>query len=122
MANNATSKSIQELKNLSADQSVAPHIPREGMMGKASDGSWYNLSVGTDGSLLSKTGDIPYALKVTVVGAVTYIGIANPGTAQATAEWQCKKIDTTVGTVITWADGNGNFDNTSTDLTALSYT
>lgn len=61
------------------------------------------------------------ALKTTVVGAVTYIGEAAPGTAQATAAWRCQKIDTTTGTVITWADGDSNFDNVATDLTALTY-
>jgi len=62
-----------------------------------------------------------YASKITVVGSVTYIAIAAPGTAQATAKWQVKKIDETTGVVITWADGNGKFDNKATDLTALSY-
>lgn len=62
------------------------------------------------------------ATKITVSGTITYVGIAAPGTAQGTAKWQCKKIDTTTGVVITWADGDANFDNTSTDLTALTYT
>jgi len=62
-----------------------------------------------------------YALKVTVDGSVTYVGIAAPGTLQSEAKWQCKKIDETTGVVITWADGNANFDNVATDLTSLSY-
>jgi len=61
------------------------------------------------------------AMKITVVDSITYVGVAAPGTAQATAKWQCKKIDETIGIVITWADGNENFDNVATDLTALSY-
>lgn len=61
------------------------------------------------------------ATKVTVSGSVTYIGVAPPGTAQSTAGWQCKKVDETTGTVITWADGNTNFDNVATDLTSLTY-
>ena len=61
------------------------------------------------------------ATKITVSGAITYIGEAAPGTAQATAAWRCQKIDTSSGTVITLADGNSNFDNVATDLTALSY-
>ena len=61
------------------------------------------------------------ALKVTVSGSVTYVGVAAPGTAQSSALWQCKKIDETTGTVITWADGNASFDNVATDLTALTY-
>lgn len=63
------------------------------------------------------------ATKITTVGDVTYIGKAKTGTAQATARWQCKKIDSSVAgtTVITWADGDAEFNNTATDLTALTY-
>lgn len=63
------------------------------------------------------------ATKITTVGDVTYIGKAKTGTAQSTAKWQCKKIDSsTAGTVvITWADGDAEFNNASTDLTALTY-
>ena len=52
MANKPTEYSVQELKNLSADVSVSPPIPREGIMGKSSGGSWYNIAVHTDGSLI----------------------------------------------------------------------
>ncbi len=61
------------------------------------------------------------ALKVTVSGAITYVAEAAIGTAQSAASWRAKKIDTTSGTVVTWCDGNDNFDNVATDLTALSY-
>ena len=66
----------------------------------------------TDGAL---------ATKITISGTVTYIGEAVPGTAQATAAWRCQKIDESSGTVITWADGDSNFDNVATDLTTLTY-
>jgi hypothetical protein len=69
----------------------------------------------------NQVSDGPMALKVTTSGSVTYVGMAAPGSAQSSAVWQCKKIDETTGTVITWADGDANFDNVSTDLTALSY-
>lgn len=62
-----------------------------------------------------------YNIKITEVGSVTYIAKAATGTSQASALWQVQKIDETTGTVITWADGNGNFDNVATDLTVLSY-
>ena len=99
-------KSTQEMQNLGFDTEF--NIPTtEGL--------------GYDGvNLQRKLGD-NMAVKVTTVGDVTYIGIAAPGTAQATAKWQCKKIDETTGVVVTWADGNADFDNTSTDLTSLSY-
>ena len=79
-------------------------------------------------SIINKAGleadqadSVPLATKITVSGAITYIGEAATGTLQATAAWRCQKIDTTTGTVITWADGNGEFDNVATDLTALTY-
>lgn len=61
------------------------------------------------------------AQKVTTVGTVNYIAVAPPGTLQSEAKWQVKKVDETTGVVITWADGNANFDNQATDLTALTY-
>ena len=66
------------------------------------------------------TDSLPLASKITVVGAVTYIGEASPGTAQASASWRAQKVDTTTGTVITWAD-SGKFSQVATDLTALAY-
>lgn len=63
------------------------------------------------------------ATKITTVGAVTYIGVAAPGTAQSSALWQAKKIDSSTPneTLILWADGDAQFNNVSSDLTALSY-
>lgn len=69
-----------------------------------------------------KFGDkVPYSKKITISGTNTYIARANVGIDQSSASWQCKKIDTSSGVVITWADGNSNFDNIATDLTSLSY-
>ena len=75
--------------------------------------------VNPDGTDVSAGGE--FAIKVTVSGDVTYVGKAIVGTAQATAKWQAQKIDETSGTVITWADGDADFNNLATDLTALSY-
>jgi len=77
--------------------------------------------LGYDGKSLQRMAADALAVKITVVGDVTYVGIAAPGTAQGDAKWQCKKIDETTGTVITWADGDADFNNTATDLTTLSY-
>jgi len=79
-------------------------------------------SLGYDGQGIQRPLADNLAIKVTVSGSITYVGIAAPGTAQATAKWQCKKIDETTGTVVTFADGDANFDNVATDLTALTYT
>jgi hypothetical protein len=64
-----------------------------------------------------------YAQKITESGGYTYVAVALPGTLQSAASWQVKRIDeTTAGTtIITWADGNANFDNVATNLTTLSY-
>ena len=84
-------------------------------------------SVAITGSLpsgsnnIGNVGSVPYAVKITISGNITYVGKAAVGTAQGTAAWQCQKIDESSGTVITWADGNSNFDNVATDLTALTY-
>jgi len=61
------------------------------------------------------------ATKITTVGDITYMGFAKPGTDEASAVWQARKVDTSSGVVVTWADGNADFDNVATDLTALSY-
>lgn len=80
-------------------------------------------SMGTDGSGSRTEPTSVVATKITTVDLTTYIAIAAPGTDQASALWQVKRIvDDGAGTVtITWADGNGSFDNIATDLTALSY-
>lgn len=77
--------------------------------------------LGHDGVELQRLNADNLALKVTVVGSVTYLATAAPGTAQATAKWQARKIDTSSGVIITWADGNSDFDNVASDLTALTY-
>ena len=99
-------KTIQEMFNLSFDTDFNQNATE---------------LIGYDGQELQRMVADSLAIKTTVVGDVTYIGIAAPGTAQATAKWQCQKLDESSGLVLTWADGNGDFDNTSTDLTALSY-
>lgn len=78
-------------------------------------------SLGYDGQNLQRLNADAMATKITTSGSVTYIAIAAPGTAESTAKWQAKKVDSTTGVVITWADGNANFDNVATDLTALTY-
>jgi len=52
---------------------------------------------------------------------VTYIGDAAIGSSESSSIWRIKKIDTTSGTSITFADGNGNFDNQWSGRAGLSY-
>jgi hypothetical protein len=79
--------------------------------------------LGFDGTNLQRQITPNTATKITTSGSIVYVGIAPPGTAQATAGWQAKKIDSTDANnvVITWADGDTNFDNVATDLSGLSY-
>lgn len=68
--------------------------------------------------------DLPnYAFKVTEDGDYTYIALAPPGTDQSAEAWKAMRVDSSVegDTVITYADGDTDFDNVATDLTALSY-
>lgn len=101
-----TNKSNQEMQNLSFD--IVYNILARGILGH-------------DGVSMQRENSANVALKVTEVGDITYLGLAATGTAQGTAKWQCRKIDETSGVVITWADGNADFDNIATDLTALDY-
>lgn len=78
-------------------------------------------TLGYDGQNLQRSQADAVALKVTVSGTNTFLAMAAAGTAQTTAKWQARKIDTSSGVVVTFADGNASFDNVATDLTALSY-
>lgn len=96
----------------------------QNVLNQSFDNEYQTLVVeglGYDGSNLQRLNADNLATKVTVVGLVTYIAIAKPGTLQSESKWQVQKIDKTTGTVITWADGNANFDNLATDLTSLEY-
>lgn len=52
---------------------------------------------------------------------ILYVGKSLPGTSQGSASWQIYKINTSSGIVITWADGNSNFDNIWNNRLSLSY-
>ena len=58
-------------------------------------------------------------IKITAAGGYTYIAFAVAGTAESTAAWQARRIDANGSTM--YADGNTDFDNVATDLTALTY-
>jgi hypothetical protein len=63
------------------------------------------------------------ALKVYESGTIMYVCTAEPGSALSSALWKIMKFDTSL-LVITWCDGNSNYDNLATDLAtvaALSY-
>lgn len=68
-----------------------------------------------------KTVQALLAVRVVTAGSVTYVGEAQIGSASSSAVWRVKKIDTTTGTIVTWADGNEAFDNVFDDYATLTY-
>jgi hypothetical protein len=62
-----------------------------------------------------------YALKMTTVGDVDYIAEADAGTLESANVWRAKKVDSTSGITITWADGDAGFNNVATNLPGLTY-
>lgn len=79
--------------------------------------------LGFDGTGIQRQNADNTNSKIVTVGSVTYIGTAAPGTAQSTAKWQCKKVDSSTEgtTLITWADGNCDYDNIVTSIETLTY-
>lgn len=99
--------SIQDIENNGADRTFGGFPMRE--------------MVGFDGTNLQRMNASNMSVKVTTSGTNTYLALAKPGASQSSAIWQARRIDSSSGVSITWADGNANFDNSATDLTALSY-
>jgi len=73
--------------------------------------------ISTNGAKHITNGDFNQEIQES--GGFTYIATAAVGTALASAAWKARRIDST-GTTL-YADGDANFDNIATDLTALSY-
>lgn len=97
----------QEVLNSSFDETT-------GVLGSL--GLEYDPSGSTKRSV---TGNL--AMKIVVSGSITYVGKATIGSSGASAVWQVQKIDETSGTIITWADGNDNFDNVWNNYASLTY-
>ncbi|MBI2046239.1 MAG: hypothetical protein HYT28_02370 [Parcubacteria group bacterium] len=66
-------------------------------------------------------GGVKYALRVATVGDIDYVGEATVGTAEGATLWRIKKVDSTSGVVITWADGDAGFNNTWTGYAGHTY-
>lgn len=75
---------------------------------------------------LLTTQTLNYATQIDDVSTsgVTYIGKAGIGSSASSPVWQIQKIDESgspISAVITWADGNSNFDNVFSNRTSLTY-
>jgi len=66
-------------------------------------------------------GGVQFALRLATDGAIDYVGEAPVATAESASAWRIKKVDSTTGVTITWADGNANFDNTWTGYAGHTY-
>lgn len=90
-------------------------------------GTVQNIDAGSVVVTLGTTVSKPMALALdgTQTSNVTYVGMATLGAAATANVWQVKKIDESGGTlgdlVITYADGNANFDNPWTGRATASY-
>lgn len=73
-------------------------------------------------TLLSGSDIYDILIDDTTTANMTYVGKAAVGSATSSAVWRIARCDITTGTnVITYADGNGNFDNEWDDRATLSY-
>ena len=66
-------------------------------------------------------GGFKFALRLASAGDVDYVGEAAVGTVTSAAAWRIKKVDSTSGIIIQWADGNSNFDNVWNNYAGLTY-
>jgi len=97
------------------DPGFAHWIDDEGDIDQWSGTQWVNIVTGGATSVV--VGD--FQTKITLDGADTYIAHALVGTAEATAGWKAFKLDANGSKM--YADGDANYDNVATDLTALTY-
>jgi vacuolar-type H+-ATPase subunit E/Vma4 len=74
------------------------------------------------GVSLEQRSDSLYSLRLDEASpTVMYVGEASPSAALSSPVWRIKRIDTTSGVIVEWADGNSNFDNVWADRLTLSY-
>ena len=65
----------------------------------------------------------PVAFRLDEASAtISYLGEAQIGTLTSSALWKIKKLDSTSGLIITWADGNYLADNVWDNRASLTYT
>jgi hypothetical protein len=60
-------------------------------------------------------------IAVRTSGNYIYVGYAIPGTLTSEAKWKIKRVDTTSGVDILYADANAFYDNVFDDYATLTY-
>lgn len=80
------------------------------------------VAIQEDNVGISGGGSSPKAVRTDQASAtILYVGKAAAGSSAGSAAWSIQRIDTSSGTVITWADGNTNEDNVWNNRASLSY-
>lgn len=80
-----------------------------------------------DGSPIGGSSNYAVAVDNYTTTNVIYVGKAAIGSVSTDPVWQIKKVDAATGAIISWCDGNDNFDNvwgatfTSGDAASLTY-
>jgi hypothetical protein len=77
--------------------------------------------IDVQGTFYSTTAQYAVIADNKTTGGVIYIGYADPGTATSAASWRIKKVDISNYPVITWADGDTNFNNVFDNRVSLTY-
>lgn len=108
-----TKRTSQAIDNLSFDEGLGVKITE--LIG--ADGVLKNPATEEKQDVLIGN----YSGKIVISGTDIYIGKAAIGSAVSSAVWQIKKIDTASDIIITWADGDANFDNVMSNAASLSY-
>lgn len=116
---NIVKRTSQYLDNIEHDETTGS----KGMTlyGTTDGVNIYRVAVGPNGELISSSANLATRLDDYTTASVTYVGKAAIGSGVASAVWQISKIDETSGVVITWADGNANFDNIWDNRASLTY-
>lgn len=71
---------------------------------------------------LEQRSDSLYSLRLDEASpTVMYVGEASPAAQTSNAVWRIKRITSTSGLVIEWADGNAHFDNVWDNRISLNY-
>jgi len=87
------------------------------VLAKASNGNYDTVWIDMEAAM-----ETPRTKRVDVISdSLMYVGEAEPGTLESAAAWRIKKIAGSEDLVITWADGNNNYDNIWDNRLSLTY-
>lgn len=70
---------------------------------------------------LSGTGPEKMIILDEASSTITYVGYADIGSLTSGAIWKIKRLDSTSGLVVRFADGNANYDNVWDNRASLTY-